>query len=77
MANLFTVPESLLAPGPEGPVASDEMEAYREGVQECEARIAIERALGDEARKARLGGRPGPPLRAVPRAAAHDDVAEP
>ena len=53
--HLLTVPESLLAPGPEGPVASDELEAYREGLQECEARIAIERALGDEARKARLG----------------------
>ena len=53
--HLLTVPESLLASGPKGPVASDELEAYREGLQECEARIAIERALGDEARKARLG----------------------
>ncbi len=75
--HLLTVPESLLAPGPEGPVASDELEAYREGLQECEARIAIERALGDEARKARLGADLVPPLRAVPRAAADDDVAEP
>ena len=52
--NLF-IPEALLAPGPDGPAATDEMEAYREGVQECEARIAIERALGDEAIVARLG----------------------
>jgi hypothetical protein len=52
--NLF-IPESLLAPGPDGPAASDEMEAYREGVQECEARIVIERALSDESLRARLG----------------------
>ena len=48
-------PRIALAARAEGPVASDELEAYREGLQECEARIAIERALGDEARKARLG----------------------
>ncbi len=46
---------SLLAPGPDGPVASDLMEAFREGVQECEARIVLERALGDEALRAKLG----------------------
>jgi hypothetical protein len=53
--HLLTLPESLLAPGPEGPVASDELEAYREGVEECEARIVIERALGDKGLKAKLG----------------------
>ncbi len=52
--NLF-IPEALLAPGPDGPAATDEMEAYRDGVQECEARIAIERALGDGALSAKLG----------------------
>jgi hypothetical protein len=52
--NLF-IPESLLAPAPDGPAASDEMEAYRQGVQECEARIVIERALGDSAMTASLG----------------------
>jgi len=52
---LLTLPESLLAPGPEGPAASDELEAYRQGVQECEARIVIERALGDKDLKTRLG----------------------
>ena len=46
---------SALAPGPNGPVATQRFEAFREGVQECEARIEIERALGDEALKARLG----------------------
>ena len=45
---------SLLAPAPEGPAASQRFEAFREGVQECEARIAIEGALSDEAAKARL-----------------------
>jgi hypothetical protein len=52
--NLF-IPEALLAPGPDGPAASDEMEAFRQGVQECEARIVLERALSDEAIRTRLG----------------------
>ena len=52
--NLF-IPEGLLAPGPEGPAASDEMEAYRSGIQECEARITIERALSDEVLRGKLG----------------------
>jgi len=46
---------STLGPGPDGPVATTHLEAFREGVQECEARIEIERALGDEALRARLG----------------------
>jgi hypothetical protein len=45
---------SLLAPGPEGPAATTRLELYREGVQECEARITIERALTDEDLKAKL-----------------------
>jgi hypothetical protein len=52
--NLF-IPESLLAPAPDGPAASDELEAYRDGVQECEARIVIERALCDETLRDKLG----------------------
>jgi hypothetical protein len=44
-----------LAPGPGGPVATPQFEMLREGVQECEARICIERALTDEKLKARLG----------------------
>jgi len=46
---------SLLAPGPDGPVATARFEFLREGVQECEARISIERALTDDALKAGLG----------------------
>ena len=46
---------SLLAPGPKGPASTNRFEHFREGVQECEARILIERALTDDALKARLG----------------------
>jgi hypothetical protein len=46
---------SLLAPGPQGPVGTTRLEAFREGVQECEARITIERALTDPKISARLG----------------------
>ncbi len=45
----------MLVPGPEGPVASARREFFREGIQQCEARIAIERVLTDEALKAKLG----------------------
>jgi hypothetical protein len=46
---------AALAPGPDGPVATQRYEALREGVQQCEARIAIEQALADPALRARLG----------------------
>ncbi|HUV39828.1 MAG TPA: glycoside hydrolase domain-containing protein [Planctomycetota bacterium] len=46
---------AVLAPGPDGPVATDRYEMLREGVQECEARIFIERALVDETLRAKLG----------------------
>lgn len=36
---------SFLAPGPDGPVATIRYEVMREGVQECEARIFMEKAL--------------------------------
>ena len=45
----------MLVPGPDGPVASARLEYFRAGVQECEARIALERILTDEALKAKLG----------------------
>jgi len=45
------ITDALLAPGPKGPVATDRLEAY----QECEARIVIERALGDKTLHGRLG----------------------
>jgi len=51
----LNIPNALLAPGPDGPVATTRFEALREGVQECEARIAIERALTDDRMRARLG----------------------
>ena len=45
----------LLAPGLSGPVATARYEYMREGVQECEARIQIERALTDKALREKLG----------------------
>lgn len=38
---------SLIEPGPDGPVSTVRYEMLREGMQECEARIAIEQALED------------------------------
>jgi hypothetical protein len=46
---------SLLAPGPTGPAATHHLEHLREGVLECEARIQLEAALADDARKEQLG----------------------
>ncbi|MFW6146655.1 MAG: glycoside hydrolase domain-containing protein [Planctomycetota bacterium] len=46
---------SLLAPGSDGPVATTRLEALRQGVQECEARIFLESILTDPARRTRLG----------------------
>ena len=45
----------LLAPGPDGPVATARYENFREGIQECEARIFIEHALTDGALGKALG----------------------
>ena len=45
----------LLAPGETGPISTGRFEMLREGLQMCEARIAIERALTDEALKKKLG----------------------
>lgn len=46
---------ALLAPGPDGPVTTSRYELFREGVQECEARYLIEKAMADPAGKAKLG----------------------
>jgi hypothetical protein len=46
---------SLLAPGAKAPAATQHLVNLVEGVQECEARIVLERALSDPATKARLG----------------------
>jgi hypothetical protein len=45
----------LLAPGPEGAVATSRFEQLREGVQECEARIFLEGVLTDPALRGRIG----------------------
>ena len=46
---------SLLAPGPDGPAATNRYEALRQGLQECEARIVVDRALIDKALREKLG----------------------
>jgi hypothetical protein len=51
----LTLAPAWLAPGEKGPVTSVRFEVGREGIQECEARIFIERALLDEGKRARLG----------------------
>jgi len=45
----------ILKPGKSGPVASIRFEMVREGIQETEARVFVERALHDPAKKAKLG----------------------
>jgi hypothetical protein len=46
---------SLLAPGPKAPAPTQHLVNLVEGVQECEARIVVEKALSDPALKAKLG----------------------
>ena len=46
---------SALAPGPAGPCATHRFEALREGLVECQGRIAIEKALLSDELKAKLG----------------------
>jgi len=46
---------SFLAPMPDGLVRTTRYEHLREGVQECEARIAVEQAIADAAARSRLG----------------------
>ena len=45
----------LLAPGPDGVVATVRLECLKEGAQVCEARIFLEDALLNDAKKAKLG----------------------
>ena len=45
----------VLAPGPAGPCSTYRFEAMREGLLECEARIAIEKALINPASRTKLG----------------------
>ena len=51
----MNIVSGYLAPGPHEPVATARLEMIREGVQECEARIYIEKALIDPDRCAKLG----------------------
>jgi hypothetical protein len=51
----FSANCSVLAPGPDGPVATQRFEALREGAEDSEARIVIEAALADKASAAKLG----------------------
>jgi hypothetical protein len=46
---------SLLSAGPKGPSATQHYQNFVEGVEACEARIAIEAALSEPSQKARLG----------------------
>ena len=48
--------DRLLAPGPDGPVTSLRFEMLREGMQNAEARVFIERAVLDSDKSAKLGG---------------------
>jgi len=45
----------VLAPGPKGPLGSARFEMLREGAQDLEARVFIEKALLDPAQSAKLG----------------------
>jgi hypothetical protein len=47
--------QDIIMPGREGAIPSARYEMLREGVQECEARIFIEKALTDQSRRAKLG----------------------
>jgi hypothetical protein len=47
--------DSLVHPGPAGPVSTERLEMLREGLLECEARIAVEAGLDDGTARERLG----------------------
>ena len=51
----LNIVSSYLAPGPDGPAATARYELAREGLEECEARVFIEKALLDPALRAKLG----------------------
>ncbi len=46
---------SVFSPGKDGAISTQRFEMLREGIQECEARIFIEKALTDENLRAKLG----------------------
>ena len=51
----LVITTSLLSPGQTGPLSTARVEMVREGLQECEARIFIEKALLDPTRRAAIG----------------------
>jgi hypothetical protein len=53
--SLLCCTQWLLAPGPQGPISTVRAEALREGAQNMEARVVIDRALVEGALRARLG----------------------
>jgi len=52
---MLDIQTALLAPGTSGAVPTARFQVLREGLQECEARIAIDRALVDAEKRAKLG----------------------
>jgi hypothetical protein len=52
---MLDIQTALLAPGKSGAVPTARFEVLREGLQECEARIAIDKALVNADKKAKLG----------------------
>lgn len=52
---LFNVKSAILAPGSDGPEATTRFELLREGMQDCEARIAVDRLLVDDKAREKLG----------------------
>jgi len=54
-AGQLTIKTTFLAPGRNGAISTVRLEMMREGIQECEARIFIEKALLDAGMRAKLG----------------------
>jgi glycosyl hydrolase family 123 len=53
--NINATVEALFAPGPNGAATTERFEMLREGVQESEARVFIEKLLADAGERAKLG----------------------
>lgn len=61
----LSVKTCLLAPGPDGAISTVRWEMMVESVQECEARITIEKALLDKGKRAKLGEEEAKKLQAM------------
>jgi hypothetical protein len=53
--NVDRATEYFIVPGPDGPMSTQRFEALRESIQECEARIVLEKAVADPSLSAKLG----------------------